>query len=67
DSLHGRRVVAVAGGADKTDALAAVLNGGILKGLVTVEQTARALVERAERVDAQARPTRRAGALKVVK
>lgn len=43
DSLRDRRIVAVAGGADKVEALSAVLRAGLLTGLVTDEATARDL------------------------
>ncbi|MFB2551962.1 sugar-binding transcriptional regulator [Ensifer soli] len=44
DALAGRRVVAVAGGRRKAPAIHAVLCSGLLKGLVTDERTASALV-----------------------
>ena len=43
-SLRGRRVVAIAGGAAKTRALASILRSGLLAGLVTDEETATVLV-----------------------
>lgn len=63
DSLRGRRLVAVAGGADKTEAMAAVLEAGILRGLITVEQTAQALADRATAAPAG----RRVAGLRVVR
>ena len=44
DPQPGREVVAVAGGPDKTEAVAAVLRGRRLTGLITDELTARRLV-----------------------
>ncbi|MCE0505853.1 sugar-binding transcriptional regulator [Roseivivax sp. GX 12232] len=44
--LGGRRVVAIAGGPDKTEAIAAVLKSGHLSGLITDEASARALLAR---------------------
>jgi DNA-binding transcriptional regulator LsrR (DeoR family) len=44
EELKGRRVVAAAGGADKTDAIRSVLRSGLLSGLITDERTARRLV-----------------------
>ncbi|MDQ0471707.1 sugar-binding transcriptional regulator [Labrys wisconsinensis] len=44
EDLHGRRVVAIAGGPSKTSAIRAVLNSDFLKGLITDEATARRLV-----------------------
>ena len=44
EELKGRRVVAAAGGADKTDAIRSVLKSGLLSGLITDERTARRLV-----------------------
>lgn len=43
DELHGRRMVAVAGGKEKTDAIRSILKSGFLKGLITNESTASAL------------------------
>ena len=43
--LHGKEVVAVAGGEDKTAAIAAVLRSGLVTGLITDEATAARLVE----------------------
>jgi erythritol transport system ATP-binding protein len=45
DRLKGRRIVAVAGGRIKTHALRAVLQSGLLSGLITDEHTARDIVE----------------------
>jgi erythritol transport system ATP-binding protein len=53
DRMQGRRIVAVAGGAVKVDAVRAVLASGLLSGLITDELTARAIVE-TPRVDAAA-------------
>ena len=39
-----QRIVAIAGGADKTAAIRAVLNSGLLSGLITDEATATALL-----------------------
>lgn len=44
-SLRDRRIVAVAGGDGKIQAIRAVLSSGLLTGFVTDERTARALVE----------------------
>ena len=41
--LTGRRIVAIAGGAEKIDAIRAVLHSGLLSGLITDEATALAL------------------------
>jgi len=41
--LTGRRIVAIAGGAEKIEAIRAVLNSGLLSGLITDEATALAL------------------------
>jgi len=46
DELKGRRIVAVAGGTVKTDAVHAVLQSGLLTGLITDERTARTIVDR---------------------
>jgi erythritol transport system ATP-binding protein len=43
--LRGRRIVAVAGGPIKVDAVRAVLASGLLSGLITDERTARAVSE----------------------
>ncbi len=43
DELSGRQVVAVAGGRDKPQAIAAVLESGLITGLITDEATAREL------------------------
>ncbi|SMC82814.1 sugar-binding domain-containing protein [Primorskyibacter flagellatus] len=45
DKLKGRRIVAVAGGAVKIHAIKAVLESGLLSGLITDEHTARAIVD----------------------
>ena len=45
DQLKGRRIVAVAGGALKTHAIKAVLESGLLSGLIIDEHTARAIVD----------------------
>ncbi len=46
ESLTGRRIVAIAGGSAKVEALRAVLASGLLAGLITDEVTARDLVRR---------------------
>jgi len=43
EQLAGRRIVAVAGGRVKLDAMRAVLASGLLNGLITDERTALAL------------------------
>lgn len=43
--LRGRKIVAVAGGAEKTCAIRSVLMSGLLGGLITDERTAYALVQ----------------------
>ncbi len=50
-ALRGRRIVAVAGGAIKADAIRAVLASGLLTGLITDERTARALAGHGARPD----------------
>lgn len=45
DRLKGRRIVAVAGGAVKIDAIKAVLESGLLSGLIIDEHAARAIVD----------------------
>jgi len=45
ESLRGKRLVAVAGGRIKTEAIKAVLESGLLSGLIIDEHTARAIVE----------------------
>lgn len=45
EGLKGRRIVAVAGGANKVRAIRSVLLGGFLKGLITDERTALALAD----------------------
>lgn len=49
DDLRRSRMVAIAGGVGKVDAIASILASGLLKGLVTDERTARSLVQRVER------------------
>ncbi len=46
ESLTGRRIVAIAGGSAKVEALRAVLASGVLAGLITDEATAQALVRK---------------------
>ena len=41
---HGHKIVAVAGGTSKTQAIRAILGSGLLHGLITDEATARRLV-----------------------
>jgi erythritol transport system ATP-binding protein len=53
ESLRDRRIVAVAGGVVKVGAIRAVLESGLLTGLVTDERTARTIVEAAARAGAQ--------------
>ena len=50
DSLRGKRIVAIAGGAAKRDAVRAALASGLVRGLITDERTARAIIE-AEEID----------------
>lgn len=45
EELKGRRIVAVAGGTIKTQAIKAVLESGLLSGLIIDEHTARAIVD----------------------
>jgi DNA-binding transcriptional regulator LsrR (DeoR family) len=45
EQLSGRRIVALAGGASKIAAMRSVLNSGYLKGLITDERSAKALME----------------------
>ena len=47
DRLKDRRIVAVAGGKMKVRAIKAVLESGLLSGLIIDEHTARAIVETA--------------------
>lgn len=47
DDLEDTRVVAIAGGAEKTGAIRSVLASGRLNGLITDERTAKALVKHA--------------------
>ncbi|MDQ0395481.1 sugar-binding transcriptional regulator [Labrys monachus] len=65
EDLAGRNIVAAAGGADKVDAIRSILRSGLLKGLITDEATAAALLGPAvpERQAAGMRTaqTRRAG------
>lgn len=44
DALRGRKIVAIAGGAEKTRAIRSVLMSGHLGGLITDERTAHALI-----------------------
>jgi len=46
EAMKGRRIVAIAGGLEKVDAILAVLASGYLKGLITDERTAQALITR---------------------
>ncbi|MCH8551891.1 MAG: sugar-binding transcriptional regulator [Natronospirillum sp.] len=46
DSLRQHNIVALAGGPEKVDAIRAVLNSGVLSGLITDEHTATKLVMR---------------------
>ena len=43
--IQGRATIAVAGGKTKIDAIRGVLASGLLRGLITDENTARSLVE----------------------
>ncbi|MET0748427.1 MAG: sugar-binding transcriptional regulator [Rhizobium sp.] len=43
DDMKGRRIVAIAGGSEKIEAIRAVLRSGFLRGLITDERTAQAL------------------------
>jgi DNA-binding transcriptional regulator LsrR (DeoR family) len=45
EEIKGKSVVAVAGGADKTEAIKAVLESHVIKGLITDEATAKAIVD----------------------
>lgn len=54
ESLRGRDVVAIAGGAPKTDAIKAALKSGLLTGLIVDEATARRLVEERQATSAAA-------------
>jgi DNA-binding transcriptional regulator LsrR (DeoR family) len=57
DDLRGKEVVAIAGGHGKARAIRAVLQSGVLTGLITDEATARRIVERdAEEAPATAGP-----------
>ena len=51
DSLSGKEVVAIAGGSQKQNAIAAALRGGWLTGLITDEVTARHLVDSVNTVE----------------
>lgn len=46
DHLRGRRIIAVAGGTMKTNAIKAILESGLLCGLIIDEHTARAIVDK---------------------
>ncbi|MBX6322752.1 MAG: sugar-binding transcriptional regulator [Rhodospirillaceae bacterium] len=48
EELEGRQVVAIAGGSIKTAAIAAVLESGVITGLITDESTAKAVLAAAE-------------------
>lgn len=48
EDLHDSQMIAIAGGMSKVRAIKAVLNSGLMKGLITDEQTARALVDTEE-------------------
>lgn len=56
EQLRGRLVVAIAGGTGKADSIGAVLRSGVLRGLITDELAARAVLT------AEAAPTRRTSA-----
>ncbi len=43
EALKGKRIVAIAGGKEKTNAIRSVLKSGCLRGLITDERTAQAL------------------------
>jgi len=60
DQLKGRRIVAVAGGKVKVQAIKSVLESRYLSGLITDECTARALVEQSRLDDAAGAAKRRA-------
>lgn len=45
ESLRHHNIVALAGGAEKVDSIKAILNSGVLSGLITDEQTAAKLIE----------------------
>ena len=45
EEIKGKSVVAIAGGADKTEAIKAVLESHVIKGLITDEATAKAIVD----------------------
>lgn len=46
NALRGRRIVAIAGGFDKVEAIQAVLRSGLLAGLIIDEKTAELLIEK---------------------
>jgi len=46
EDLKGKPVIAIAGGADKPQAIMAVLESRLIKGLITDEDTAKAIVDR---------------------
>ena len=48
DRLRGRKVIAIAGGLQKIDAIRATLRSGLLTGLIVDEATARGIVEQSE-------------------
>jgi erythritol transport system ATP-binding protein len=50
DGLRGKRIVAIAGGASKRDAIRAVLASGLVRELITDERTARAIIDADEKV-----------------
>ena len=56
ERLRTRRIVAVAGGAMKADAIMGVLASGLMTGLITDERTARAIVEAKKSSAASHRP-----------
>lgn len=45
EEIKGKSVVAIAGGEDKTEAIKAVLESHVMKGLITDEATAKAIVD----------------------
>jgi erythritol transport system ATP-binding protein len=46
EDIKGKPVIAIAGGADKPQAIMAVLESRLIKGLITDEDTAKAIVDR---------------------
>jgi DNA-binding transcriptional regulator LsrR (DeoR family) len=46
EDLKGKPVIAIAGGADKPSAIMAVLESRVISGLITDEDTAKAIVDR---------------------